>query len=812
MNLFQRLGQTALSRWVGIFLVINSFISVGLERASGAGEAPLVFLGDKDYPPVAYLEEGVPKGMDVDLAKALGEVMKREVRIELMDWNLAQEKVLKSEADGLLGLSISEERRKLYDFAEPTFTREFVLVVRSGEVTVHGVGDLKAKRLGMTAGGFPRAFLKGQPGINEVPIDSYRDGLDRLSAGTIDAMAADRWVTAYLIEKGGIHGITIVKKPFAKAPCAIAVRKGNAALLDGFNRAIQTLKTEGKILKIQESWRPQQIIFISRERARNTITTVVGVLMVVVFGAMGAWILSLRRQERERRKVEQELRWRTAFFEAQVHSAIDGILVVNSQGRKILQNQRMTEMWKIPPEIAADPDDTRQIRFILDRVKDPQPYAEKVAHLYAHPDETSADEIVLTDGTVFDRYSAPVRGSDGKHYGRVWTFRDITERKKLEEQFLRAQRMESIGTLAGGIAHDLNNTLGPIILSIELLKEKFPDPDSQDVLSVVRSSAQRGADMVRQVLSFARGVEGRRMDVQVRHLVQEIEKLANDTFLKNIQVRTFVPFDLWTVLGDPTQLHQVLLNLCVNARDAMPGGGKLTISARNITLDEHYAALHLEARPGPYVLLQVKDSGTGMPPEVIKKIFDPFYTTKDLGKGTGLGLSTSLGIVKSHGGFIRVYSEVGEGATFEVYLPAQKEISPGAAAQLAAELPRGHGELILVVDDEISVRQITQQTLGAFGYRVVLAVDGVEAVAIYARERAEIAAVITDMAMPVMDGPATIEVLRRMNPAVRIIAASGLAGQGRVTDAMNLGVKHFLPKPYTAETLLKALRDVLSAE
>ncbi len=403
-----------------------------------------------------------------------------------------------------------------------------------------------------------------------------------------------------------------------------------------------------------------------------------------------------------------------------------------------------------------------------------------------------------------------VRDEGGQPRGVLAINTDITERKKLEQQFLRAQRMESIGTLAGGIAHDLNNVLGPIILSLDLLKMRFTDRDSQELISIIGTSAERGADMVRQVLSFARGVEGQRLEVQVKHLLHDIEKIINETFLKHIQVRAIVPYDLWSVLGDPTQLHQVLLNLCVNARDAMPHGGTLLLSAENVTIDPQYAGLNPEARPGGYVFLQVEDSGTGMMPEIIEKIFDPFFTTKGVGQGTGLGLSTSLAIVKSHGGFIRVYSELGKGTKFKVYLPAHTAQAGGAPVVAPAEMPRGHGELILVVDDEASVRQITEQTLEAFGYRVVLAGDGAEAVAVYASRGAEIAVVLTDMMMPVMDGPATIQVLRRMNPKLPIIAASGLSANGHVANAASLGVKHFLPKPYTAETLLKVLKQILS--
>jgi CheY-like chemotaxis protein len=372
--------------------------------------------------------------------------------------------------------------------------------------------------------------------------------------------------------------------------------------------------------------------------------------------------------------------------------------------------------------------------------------------------------------------------------------------------------MESIGTLAGGIAHDLNNVLAPIMMATAIMEMRFPDPESQSLIAVLTECAQRGADMVGQVLTFARGVDGQRMEVQIASLVQDIEKIVKDTFYKHIQVRTLIPHDLWTVEGDPTQLHQVLLNLCVNARDAMPQGGTLILSAGNLVIDAHYAALNSEARPGPYVFLEIEDSGTGIPAEVIEKIFDPFFTTKELGKGTGLGLSTTLAIAKSHGGFIRVQSEPGKGTTFKVYLPAQVGTSTAVKAQSGLEMPPGNGELILVVDDEPSVRQITRQTLEAFGYRVLLAADGVEALAIYAGQGAQIALVLTDMMMPVMDGAATIQVLRKLNPELPIIAASGLSANSQGDQATRLGVSHFLPKPYTAETLLKALRKALPAD
>ncbi len=389
---------------------------------------------------------------------------------------------------------------------------------------------------------------------------------------------------------------------------------------------------------------------------------------------------------------------------------------------------------------------------------------------------------------------------------------DITEKRMLESQFLRAQRMESIGTLAGGIAHDLNNVLGPIIMAVDLLKLTMTNPKDLELLDTVEVSARRGADMVKQVLSFARGIEGERLLLQPARLLKEVQKIVRETFPKSIIVQLAVPEDVWNFLGDPTQLHQVLLNLCVNARDAMPAGGRLRLSAGNLRVDAHFAAMHPEAHPGSYVVLEVADNGSGMPPEVAERAFEPFFTTKEIGRGTGLGLSTTLAIARSHGGFITFESTPGKGTKFSVHLPAESESTGVLPGGTIAELPRGHGECVLVIDDEASIRSITAQTLDAFGYRVMTASDGAEGVAKYAQHMADIAIVLTDMMMPVMDGAVTIRALTKLNPAVKIIAASGLSAKGAEAEAAGVGVKTFIAKPFTAATLLATLRDLLQAE
>ena len=410
--------------------------------------------------------------------------------------------------------------------------------------------------------------------------------------------------------------------------------------------------------------------------------------------------------------------------------------------------------------------------------------------------------------TVESRFTL-VRDRQGQPHSVLSINTDVSERRQLEQQFYRAQRLESIGTLAGGIAHDLNNVLTPIMMGIELLKDSVTDPADREVLATIGGSASRGAEMVRQVLSYARGLEGRRVEIKPAELVAEVERIARDTLPKTIDIRTNVEPGLPLLLGDPTQFHQVLLNLCVNARDAMPAGGQLTIGAELVMVDDRDRPAGLDLPPGAYVKIDVVDTGTGIAAEIADKIFDPFFTTKEPGKGTGLGLSTSLTIVKSHGGQIRIVSELGRGSRFAMYLPA----SAGAGSERLigdpVPGPHGGGHTVLVVDDEAAIRMIAQRTLEASGYRVLLASDGAEAIATFGANRGAIAAVMLDMTMPVLAGVPTIQAMARIDPSVPIIAVSGISANEQPALAASAQVKMFLPKPFTSETLLKALKQVL---
>jgi two-component system, cell cycle sensor histidine kinase and response regulator CckA len=382
---------------------------------------------------------------------------------------------------------------------------------------------------------------------------------------------------------------------------------------------------------------------------------------------------------------------------------------------------------------------------------------------------------------------------------------DITEKKQLEAQFLRTQRLESLGTLASGIAHDLNNILTPILSVAQLLPLRVTNIDarSQNLLKILETSARRGADLIKQILSFAQGIEGKHICIQPNHLILEIQKIIQQTLPKSIHIDTDIHPDLGLVWGDMTQLHQVLMNLCINARDAMPQGGTLTIQATNISIDETFLRKHLEAKVGDYVSISIIDTGTGIQPQLLHRIFDPFFTTKEIGKGTGLGLSAVLGIVKSHGGFIDIQSQVNSGTQIAIYLPACPPTHQPHEDE--SELPIGDRQLILVVDDELAIGELIKTTLETYNYQVISASNGREAISLYAQHGDAIAAVLIDMMMPIMDGLTTVTALHQLKPDLPVIAISGLNSIDAVAKAKRFGCEYFLAKPFTNNELLEIL-------
>ncbi len=506
----------------------------------------------------------------------------------------------------------------------------------------------------------------------------------------------------------------------------------------------------------------------------------------------------------ERKRAEEQIRSQARLLDL----AGDAIIVQNLRHEVLYWNHGAERIygWKAQ--------EVRHRRLTELLLKDAMPFEAAQEALFKTGEWSGELNQFARDGrevTVSSRWTL-VRDDDGQPTSVLVINTDITEKNRMESQLLRAQRMESIGTLAGGVAHDLNNILAPIMMSAPLLRMKtLPAEDFERLLDTIETSTQRGSDIVKELLAFGRGMEGERVVVQPRHIIKEMVKIACATFPKSITITSDVAENLWPIMGDPTQTHQVLLNLCINARDAMPHGGTLKIAAENLQLDEHYAAQDAEAKQGPFLSIRVSDTGTGIPKEIIEKIFDPFFTTKEIGKGTGLGLATVMGIIKGHGGRIHVYSEVGKGTVFNVLLPAAPNAVAAAETRLES-LPMGRGETILVVDDEDGILKATCKLLNRHNYTAISATDGAEALMAFSQHRGNIRLILTDVMMPVMDGIALTRVIKKMDGNMKIIASSGLEPDARFEELRALGVNTFLTKPYTAEKLLRTLRDQLAAE
>jgi len=519
--------------------------------------------------------------------------------------------------------------------------------------------------------------------------------------------------------------------------------------------------------------------------------------------------VAIERDVTAEKKNAEQLLWKTTLLEAQLNSSIDGILVVDRLGKRILQNQRMNDIWKFPQHVLDDPDHAAQFAFATNQTRNPELFAEKVAYLYDHPEESSHDEIELIDGTILDRQSAPIRNQVGKYYGRIWFFRDLTERRKMEVQFRQAQKMESIGQLAGGIAHDFNNILSAIVGNLYLVKQDAPkDPHLLEHLENISIATQRATDLVKQILTFSRQNKPEREPVKLNHVVLEALKLLRASVPANIRIKTELT-ETPIVLANITAVHQVIMNLGTNAWQAMRDeAGVLKVEMNVLEVDEDFAKTRPDLHPGRYVQLSVSDTGCGMDRATLDRIFEPFFTTKGVGEGTGLGLAVVHGIMKSHDGCVSVYSHPGEGTQFHLYFPViETEV---VVPELAiAPIPRGQGEHILFVDDEEILASIGKKILERLGYKVTMKTNALEAIAAVRDQPEAFDLVITDLTMPVMDGAKLGRQLLQIQPHLPIIITTGYTGVMTAGKIQQLGFRELMPKPTTARVLGETVNRIL---
>ena len=522
--------------------------------------------------------------------------------------------------------------------------------------------------------------------------------------------------------------------------------------------------------------------------------------------------IAFKQDISERKRAEDELRWKTAFLEALVNSSLDGILVVDQERKTSLQNQRFTDLFKMPQHMADEASDENRLRWVTDMVKNPEPFVQKVLHLYAHPNETSHDEIELKDGTTMDRYSFPAIGQDGKYYGRIWTFRDITERKRLEARLFQSQKMETVGKLAGGVAHEFNSILTAIIGQSELLLGDLPagSPLAKNAIEISQA-AGRAATLTRQLLAYGRKQILQPETLDLNRVIAGMEGMFRHLMGGDVDTQVVPAPGLQAVKADAGQIEQVIMNMAINARDAMPNGGKLTLETANVSFDQESVGRYPELKPGDYVMLAITDTGAGMSEEVKARVFEPFFTTKGVGQGTGLGLSTCYGIIKQSGGHISVYSEPGRGATFKIYLPqvrSRRRASPLRVCD-SPDLPRGT-ETILLVEDDPALREMAATLLRRLGYTVLAAANGIEALSLkQQRDIGHIDLLFTDVVMPHMSGKELADRVRALYPHTRILFTSAYTENAIVHQGvLNKGVA-LLQKPFTPSALARKVREVL---
>ncbi|MDD5286191.1 MAG: response regulator [Desulfuromonadaceae bacterium] len=508
----------------------------------------------------------------------------------------------------------------------------------------------------------------------------------------------------------------------------------------------------------------------------------------------------------ERNHAERRLAKSVSLLEATLESTADGILVVDTEGGVASYNRKYLSLWNITEEIAAERNS--RIAHELGQLKDPEPLAEKLGYMYSHPEAENSELVELADGRLFEIYSKPQIMGD-EIVGRVWSFRDVTERRQLEEQLRQAQKMEAVGRFSGGIAHDFNNILTLIIGYGLQLRESFKEDDPErEYIDQVLAAAERAANLTRSLLVFSRKEVMTPRIVDLNEITRDVEKFLRRMIGEDVQLRTGYTPDRLRVFADSGQLEQVLMNLATNARDAMPDGGSLAIKTEIQELDDEYVQAQGHGEAGDYAYLSVSDNGAGMDAKTLSRIFEPFFTTKDIGKGTGLGLSIVYGIIRQHNGFIDVQSEPGAGTTFNILIPLVKGESQGDSREPVRK-PAGGIETILVAEDDPLIRIMVESNLRRYGYEVLMAEDGAAAVEIYLRDSERIDLVLLDMLMPGKSGWNVYEEMKNIRPDVKALFMSGyspdlLRCKGFCPEEVEL-----LTKPFKTDDLARKVRDIL---
>jgi signal transduction histidine kinase len=492
-------------------------------------------------------------------------------------------------------------------------------------------------------------------------------------------------------------------------------------------------------------------------------------------------------------------------LQATLESTADGILVVDLDGRMVKYNRRCAEMWRVPQELLSAGDARPIVEYVMGELKEPQQFIDKVYEVSGMTDAESFDILEFRDGRIFERFSRP-QYLDGQSVGRVWSFRDVTRQRQLQDQLRQSQKLEAIGQLAGGVAHDFNNLLTVISGHVYVLLDETPENES---LEEIRKAADRAASLTQQLLAFSRRQVLQPRVIVLRDVVKDILPMLRRLITENIELGAALTTES-RVKADPGQLQQVIMNLALNARDAMPAGGRLTISVSEATIEDDKTFACVDVPPGQYMVLTVRDTGVGMDTLTQARMFEPFFTTKGAGKGTGLGLAMVYGIVAQSGGCIRVSSELGRGSVFEVYLPRVDEALPLPSPN--GNGVRKHGtETVLLVEDDEAVRSFASDVLKRWGFRVHVAHDGEHALALWDTLSGDVDLLLTDVVMPKMSGTVLADRLRTVKPDLHVLFMTGYTDDALAHHVAPATTPNFIQKPFVPQVLAERIRSLLDA-
>lgn len=936
----------------------------------------IVVGGDADYAPYEFLDgNGRPTGMGVELTRAIAERLGLAVEIRLGKWSDVRRGLENGEIDLVQGMFYSYARSRSFEFSPPYTVVQHAIATRKDSPPLRDMAALKGKSILVMAGDIMHdVALQHGYGAQLALVDTQEEALAQLAAGKHDCALVAMLPALNWIRQNKWRNLRLSDEPVFSAEYCYAVRKGNQELLALFGEGLAAVKETGQYRWIWTMWLgPYETQFLDLRRLVQAAIVIL-VPLLALFLASLLWSRSLKRQVAAR---TSELTFKNALLNAQSEASLDGILAVSDgNGRILSANKRFVEMWNMSPELIRQGLSDTALLMAAEQTADPMQFMERARSLYADREATGRDEIELKDGRVFDLYSGPIRGEDGRCFGRVWYFRDITSRKRvgreleekiaesqrlledaaqsrrallsvvedekaahddlralssrqdallsaipdiimqedangvytwtnpagldffgpdcigrkndffldgsggiviaarplssvpgstvyseswqrrkdgrkrllawwrrelknesgevtgalstarditdqreMEQRLYNTQKIESVGRLAGGMAHDFNNMLLVIIGYVTIALDRLNPADQiHSYLVEIRKAAERSAELTRQLLAFARKQVIAPKVLDLNAIIEAMLKMLRQLIGEEIDLIWLPGEKLWPVKMDPSQVSQVLTNLCINSRDAIQGSGKVTIATQSASFDAGYCAGRPGFEPGDFARLSVSDDGVGMDKETVQKLFEPFFTTKDVGKGTGLGLSTVYGIVKQNRGFIDVQSEPGRGTTFSIYLPRADDGSEQGSqapfeqepAPEAARQPPPRSETVLLVEDDPAVLNIVSAILKDLGHTVLSAASPAEAIAMVEKNNLKFGLLVSDVIMPGMDGGEMAARLERFCPGFKRLFISGYS-PSHIAARIKLSTEsHFLAKPFNHKQLTAKLREILS--